>query len=113
MNVKISNHPVINTIERYAECTNLNYEPLASKFSLTLKITHFLGGQLIGELTKSVTCVADNVQQVPLPDGTSIGDYDAFSVRLEAGDSMLAMLTDGINLVDAVGTINTKMNYQS
>ena len=113
MKKSISAHPNIPTISREAECIGLNYDPMNSKFILTLRIYHYINGTPVGELNKNVECVADNTKQIPLSEELVMGDYDIFTARLDSGDPMIDMLEDGIDLVDMDGTINTKMNYQS
>lgn len=105
----ISNHPHFSGVTRTAEVIGLSF---GNDIKLELKVEHFIDGNKVGDMDKMITLLLNNEKQYLMGNQT-IGDFEAFVMQAEMGESFKTMVQQGIHAVDQDGTINSKCSYSS
>ena len=109
LKTNISNHPHFEGVTRTADVTGLVF---GDNIKLELLIEHYIDGNKLGDMSKSINLLLNNEKQYPFGSGL-IGNYDAFVAQSEMGESFKVMVHQGIHAVDLDGTINAKCGYLS
>lgn len=113
--IEISNHPLFSDITRKVSMIELAFNEGNKAIEMKIMVNHFKDGVAFPDLDKVISLDISNKEHFPTgnPEMPYVGDYDYFVMSAEAGQQFSVMVTQGVQAVDAKGTINSRMNYKA
>ncbi len=107
----ISNHPVITSLTRKVEVTELNYDKSKTQIMIEIRVDHFQGEVEIGDFKKNFPLIANNSKMV-LIDGEEVPDFNYLVQAIQSDVPIKSLIGGIIEQRDLDGTINAHCKYQ-